>query len=162
MKKLLLTLMLLAVVVPRAEEGDSSSQETKLRVGFGGGFEAGNGLQLGIKQGKNAGQLGVGILYDGQTANFQYSLGLRYFRTLFSGRANDTYAWTGGAITGHSSTGDHGTLVSGGAGVGVSMHFGLPFHFNVDSGWRIYHDTQDSYTGLQFGPTINGALVYEW
>ena len=159
MKKLLVILILLAVTVPKAENADSSF---KFIVGLGGGFEAGNGLRLGIKQGKNTGELGVGLLYHGETAEFQYSLGLRYLHTLYSGRANDTYVWTGAGIMGHDSPGNSGTLVSAGLGLGISLHFGIPFHFNFDSGWHGYRDSQGSFTGVQFGPTINGALVYEW
>ena len=161
MKKLLVILILLAMA-SEAGAAVSSSDETKFLIGFGGGFESGNGLQLGMKRGENTEMLGLGVLYDGQTAEFKYSVGLRYLRTLYSGRVNDTYAWTGCGITGHNRTGSDGTLVSAGAGVGFSLHFGLPFHLNVDSGWRIYHDDEDQFTGLQFGPTINGALVYEW
>jgi hypothetical protein len=162
MKKLLVALILLGIAAPWAEETDSSSPDRKFIVGFGGGYEAGNGLQLGMRQGKNAGELGLGLLYDGQTAKFQYSLGLRYLRALYSGRVNDTYAWTGVGVMGHSSAGDNGSLVSAGAGLGLSLHFGLPFHLNCDSGWHVYRDSQGSFTGLQFGPTINGSLVYEW
>jgi hypothetical protein len=162
MKKLLLVLLMLGMAVSQAEEGDSPVQSRKFMVGFGGGFEAGNGLRLGMSRGKDAVELGLGLLYKAQDAEFQYSLGLRYLRTLYAGQVNDTYAWTGAGVMGHNRSGDNGRLASVGAGLGISIHFGLPFHFNVDSGWHIYDDSQSIYGRIQSGPTINGAVVYEW
>ena len=140
MKKLLFVLLLLGMAISRAEEGNSPGQVRKFILGFGGGFEAGNGLRLGMAQGKDAGELGLGLLYRSQDAEFQYSIGLRYLRTLYAGQVNDTYAWAGAGVMGHSRSGDNGRLASAGAGLGISIHFGLPFHINVDSGWHIYHD----------------------
>jgi hypothetical protein len=137
-------------------------QGREFAVGIGGGFEAGNGLRLGYKEGRHAGELGLGLLYEAQAAEFQYSVGLRYLRTLYEGRINDTYAWTGAGVLGHDREGSGGYVASAGLGLGISLHFGLPFRLKVDSGWRTFYDGNGSYQEVQYGPTINGALVYEW
>lgn len=160
MKKRTFICFLLATVILQAE--NASASDSKLIVGFGGGFEAGNGLRLGIKQDAQTMELGLGLLYSGQDAELKYSTGLRYLRDLYTGRLNDTYAWGGVGVMGHYRSGEEAHLISAGAGLGISLHFGLPFHLNFDSGWRIYYDSQSLYRGLQTGPTINGALIYEW
>ncbi len=157
--------ILLAALTVGLYAGETQAP-VKFRVGFGGGFEAGNGLRLGVKQGSETVELGLGLLYDAADANLRYSTGLRYLHDLYNGRLNDTYAWTGAGVFGRSRSGA-GYVVSAGAGLGLALHFGLPFHFNLDSGWRLYYDTYphlwgDSYKKIQTGPTINGALIYEW
>ena len=160
MKKLTVLLFFLAATLSRAE--DAPVSESRFIVGFGGGYEAGNGLRLGMKWGPDAVELGLGLLYDAQNAELKYSTGLRYLHDLYNGRLNNTYVWTGAGIMGHQRTGDAGYLASAGAGLGISLHFGLPFHINFDSGWHVYYDGDISYHEIQVGPTINGDLVYEW
>src|SRR5690606_26471926 len=60
-----------------AQDADTSG-DTRYFVGLGAGFETGNGLQLGIGRGKDALQLGLGLLYDDADARTDYSIGLRY------------------------------------------------------------------------------------
>ena len=134
----------------------------KFSVGFGAGFEAGNGLHLGLGKGKRRGQIGLGLIYNDQNAEFDYSSGLRYIHTLTQGRINDTYAWGGAGIQGHTRTGDRGYLAAAGMGVGASFHFGLPFHLNIDSGWDAYFDSKNEEPEISYGPTLNADLTYEW
>jgi hypothetical protein len=146
----------------RALAAEPSPSPWLFSVGAGAGYESGNGLHLGLGQGRNMGELGLGLIYVSQDAEFQYSTGLRFRRILYSGRINDTYAWVGAAVHGHYRSGDYAYLESQGLGVGVSLHLGLPFHLNVDSGWHGFYDSDAGALDLQWGPTLNGELVYQW
>jgi len=162
MKKPRFALILILAGSAWAAENPVRGQAWRYAVGFGGGYEAGNGLHLGLARGSHAARMGLGLFYLDETAEFQYSAGLRYLRTLYTGRINDTYAWMGSGIRGHSRKGDAGFFPAAGAGVGLSLHFGLPFHLQVESGWDGYFDSANRGWGIQWGPTLNGALVYEW
>lgn len=139
-----------------------ASAPLRFRVGLGAGYESGNGVQIGMARGRNAVQAGLGFLYEDQTAEFGYSTGLRFLRTFYEGRINRTYGWAGASVLGHWREGDAGVLGSEGLGVGISLHFGLPFHLELDSGWHVYLDSQAEELRPRFGPTLNGALLYEW
>jgi hypothetical protein len=161
MKRLLSLAALCLATLAAAEDAPERRSWTYL-VGAGGGYEAGNGLHLGLGRGKWLGVLGLGLLYDDQIAEFKYSTGLRGILALYSGRVNDTYAWTGAAVHGHYRKRDQASLAAAGAGLGVSLHFGLPFHLNLDSGWDAFYDGNTGFGEVQYGPTFNGDLVYEW
>lgn len=155
------TVLALAFLV-RALYAESPPQPWAFSVGAGAGYESGNGLHLGVGKGPHMAQLGVGLIYLSQDAEFQYSTGLRYRRTLYAGRINDTYAWIGAAVHGHARTGDYAYLASQGLGVGASLHLGLPFHLNLDSGWHGFYDSEAGGLDMQWGPTLNGEIVYQW
>jgi hypothetical protein len=36
------------------------------------------------------------------------------------------------------------------------------FYLMLDSGWRMYSDTDVADGELQVNPTFNGAIVYKW
>lgn len=158
--KYLLIAGLLSIGAPRADEPAPDS--LRFAVGFGAGYEAGNGLHLGLASGRNAGRIGLGLIYEDQNAEFKYSAGLRFLRILYKGRTDDTYAWIGTAVHGHFRDAETAFLSAGGAGVGMALHLGLPFRLEVDSGWDGYYDSAAKGQRLQWGPTLNGALVYEW
>lgn len=150
--------------VPRAAsaatpaDAVSESPARTIYVGLGAGYEAGNGIRLGMKRGADGIETGVGVVYLGETGELRYSFGVRYLRSLYEG----AYAWIGAGRTGHRAGDDRGSLVSGGAGLGVSWRLGPMFRLMVDSGWRGYSDSDRSDGDLHIGPTFNGALVYEW
>lgn len=160
MKYPLIACLLLFAGTPWAE--NPAPDSLRFAVGFGGGFEAGNGLHLGLASGRNAGRIGLGLIYQDQNAEFKYSAGLRFLRILYEGRINDTYAWIGTAMHGHFRDAEEGFLSASGAGVGLALHLGLPFRLEIDSGWDGYYDSAEKGARLQWGPTLNGALVYEW
>lgn len=160
MKKTLTACLLVCLAQGLAAE--PAVPGSRFAVGLGAGYEAGNGLHLGLASGKYAARMGLGLIYEDQNAEFDYSAGLRGLRILYQGRINDTYAWIGSAIHGHYRAGDAGFLSAGGAGVGMALHLGLPFRLEIDSGWDAYYDSGKKDAGVQWGPTLNGALVYEW
>ncbi len=163
MSKLLTFAILLWICgISHAANTTSPADRWRYSVGFGAGFESGNGVHLGLAQGKNAGQLGLGLIYKDLNAEFQYSTGFRFLRSLYRGKINDTYAWAGMAIHGHYNKEDEGFLAAEGAGVGLSLHLGMPFHLFLDSGWHLFLDSESKGREIQWGPTINGGLVYEW
>ncbi|MBF0431529.1 MAG: hypothetical protein HQK83_09635 [Fibrobacteria bacterium] len=150
-----------------AQEAPETDTGNKYRfiIGAGGGPEAGLGLHLGIQKQKNALRLGMLLMYNGDESGLLYSTGLRYFRFLTNGRINDTYAWAGTAITGSNDSESTDFFQSSGFGLGVSYHFGLPFHLDLDSGLRLTFDKDDPNTNKgawYIGPTFNGALTYQW
>ncbi len=170
--KLLLLSVLLAVFAASAGERSESSKEDGGRwfVGLGAGHTSGNGLQVGMIRGPHTGQLGLGLLYDGERARFRYSLGGRYLRELYTGEVNDTYAWGGAALHGnHVKDRENAHTVTAGAGLGIAFHFGLPFRFFMDSGFALSRERQEKHIGItgvtvdrRFGPVINGGVLYAW
>jgi hypothetical protein len=155
---------LIAAVAPawsQAAAADTATAATagkKIYVGLGAGYEAGNGVRLGASLGPHGVETGLGITYLGETGLFQYSFGARYLYTLYEG----AYAWTGAGRMGYREGSDRGSITSGGAGLGVSLRLGPMFRLMIDSGWRVYSDTDVSDGNLQVNPTLNGGLVYIW
>jgi hypothetical protein len=167
MKKTVFILAILSGALFAGEKDTTGSERNyKLSVGAGLGIEGGNGVHLGILMDKHSLETGIGILYNGDDASLDYSIGLRYFRSLFSGRINDTYVWTGAGFVGGYEDGYNTYLASYGFGFGVSYHFGLPFHFNLDSGANImYNNGMVMYVekaGFHIMPAINGSITYQW
>jgi hypothetical protein len=166
-KRLLLLLVLATILLaPRVASAASSSAsadttlglERKIYVGVGAGFEGGNGIRLGYSIGPYGVETGIGIVYLGETGELQYSFGARYLHTLYEG----AYAWIGAGRMGHRVGSEHGSLKSAGAGVGVSWVLGSMFYVMLDSGWRVFTDTEEFNGMVQMNPTFNGALVYKW
>lgn len=156
----LLAAFLMAAAAQTASAADPSPEEIRYSVGFGAGPQSGHGLHVGLARGLDAVDLGLGVIYDGQEAEWGYSTGLRYLRTLYAGRVNDTYAWGGGALTGNYRDQTASHITSFGAGLGLSFHFGLPIHIYFDSGLAAYFSK-----GLEkkeYYPAFNGGVVYEW
>jgi hypothetical protein len=143
-----------AVSVPALPD----TSDHKLYIGLGAGFEAGNGIRLGFSRGRHGAETGIGVMYLGETGTLQYSYGARYLYTLYDG----AYAWAGGARTGHRDGSDRAALVSGGAGIGVIWKLGSMFRLMLDSGWRVYSDSDVEDGHIQINPTINTAVVYMW
>lgn len=162
MRFLIATLLLVLTVPAIRAEADAAPEKTDTRyfVGFGAGPQSGHGLHLGLARGPHAADLGLGLIYDGQNAKWGYSTGLRYLRTLYAGRVNDTYAWGGGAITGNYRDQTASNVVSAGAGLGLSFHFGLPIHVNFDSGLAGYFEKK--FAKREYYPAFNAAILYEW
>jgi hypothetical protein len=63
---------------------------------------------------------------------------------------------------GHRVGSDRESLQSAGAGLGASWQLGSMFYLMLDSGWRMYSDTDVADGELQVNPTFNGAIVYKW
>jgi hypothetical protein len=132
--------------------------EKRLYVGVGAGNEAGNGIRLGGSIGNHGLETGIGVAYLGETGELRYSYGARYLYTLYEG----AYVWTGAGRRGHRRGDDRGSMTSGGAGLGVSWNLGAMFRLMIDSGWRVYSDSDVADGDLQINPTLNGAIVYTW
>jgi hypothetical protein len=165
MQKYFLTVIVfifLGLGMSLGEETSMPAAPWRYSVGMGLGYESGNGLNLGLSQGKYTGQLGLGLIYSAQNAELQYSTGLRLLRELYTGRINNTYAWVGLGMHGRDRKNEYGFMSSGGMGVGATLHLGLPFHLSLDSGWHAFYDSEAQNLELQWGPTLNGSLVYEW
>lgn len=162
MKRNLILMVTVMMCGPIAAEAGDSRSPWRKAVGFGAGYEAGNGLHLGLSRGPDAARIGLGLIYTDQNAEFQYSAGLRYLRTLYAGRINDTYAWIGSALHGRYREGESGILAAEGAGIGLALHLGLPFRLEIDSGWDGNYDGDADGPDWSWGPTVNGALVYAW
>ena len=160
MKKLLFALLLAAVAAPALQAQESAALPLRYSVGFGAGPQSGHGLHVGIARGLNAVDLGLGVIYDGNDAKWGYSTGLRYLRTLYAGRVNDTYAWGGGALTGNYRDQTASHVTSFGAGLGVAFHYGLPLRVYFDSGLAAY--LSEGLEKKEYYPAFNGGVVYEW
>ncbi len=141
----------------RAEDR-SEGHQTRLYVGVGAGFEAGNGLRLGFSYGPYGAEAGGGVTYSGETGQLNYSIGARYIHSLYE----TAYAWAGAGTLGHRVRADRARLTSGGAGLGINWHLGPMFRLMLDSGWHIYSDSDIEDGATQINPTFNGALVYTW
>lgn len=164
MRYLPLILLLSILWAPRAQAAEQTSVatagENRYFVGFGAGPQSGHGVHLGVIRGAHAVDVGIGLIYDSQDAEWGYSSGLRYLHTLYAGPVNDTYAWTGGAITGNYRNQVASHVTSIGAGLGVSFHFGLPIHIYFDSGLAGYFSKR--FDRQAYYPAYNGGIVYEW
>jgi hypothetical protein len=163
-RRLLLLLALAALALaPRARAAVSAdtsklAADRKIYVGVGAGYEAGNGIRIGYSAGRHGVETGIGIVYLGETGELRYSYGLRYLFTLYEG----AYAWTGAGRMGHREGSDRESLNSIGAGIGASWRLGSMFYLMLDSGWRLYSDSDVDDGMLQVNPTFNGAIVYKW
>jgi hypothetical protein len=159
---LLLTGAALLAVPARARgverDTTAAAAEKLIYVGVGVGFEAGNGIRLGGSIGRHGLETGVGVTYLGETGLLQYSFGGRYLYTLYPG----AYTWVGVGRMGHRDESDRALLTSGGAGLGVSARLGSMFRLMIDSGWRVYSDSEVEDGHIQINPTINAAIVYIW
>jgi hypothetical protein len=133
-------------------------------LGVGAGFQSGTGIHGGVRIGAYWTQLGVGLYYAADDARLFYSVGLRGARDLLQGRFLNSYAWTGVGVAGRSNTdaGDGTYSVSPGLGIGMEFHFGIPFHFKVDTGYRFHYDSGRENKGVQIKPTVNGSITYHW
>jgi hypothetical protein len=163
MKRFVVALLLcVAVAAPlhAAEEGVADTTGIRYALGFGAGLQSGHGLQFGIARGVHATHLGLGLIYDDRDARFGYSIGLRYFRTLYAGPYNDTYGWSGGAITGNYREESSSHVTSLGAGLGIAFHAGLPIRIRIDSGLAAYVDK--NFSDAMYYPALNLAVLYEW
>lgn len=148
-----------AVRAASAPSADSAlGADRRIYVGVGAGYEAGNGIRLGYSIGRHGVETGIGVVYLGETGTLRYSYGARYLYTLYEG----AYAWTGAGIMGHRVGSDRESLRSAGAGIGVSWRLGSMYYVMLDSGWRLYSDSDVGHGELQVNPTFNGALVYKW
>jgi hypothetical protein len=136
----------------------SGAPERKMYIGLGLGFEAGNGIRLGFSRGRHGAETGIGVMYLGESGTLQYSYGARYLYTLYDG----AYAWAGAGRLGHRDGSDRASMVSAGAGIGVLWRLGTMFRFMLDSGWRVYSDSDAEDGKIQVNPTFNGAVVYMW
>jgi hypothetical protein len=162
---LLAGLLTLATAAAHAAEVDtlraadkSDGPHTRLYVGVGAGFEAGNGLRLGFSYGPYGMEVGGGATYSGETGRWNYSIGTRYIHKLYE----TAYAWAGAGTLGHRVRAERARLISGGAGLGINWHLGPMFRLMLDSGWHIYSDSDVENGAIQINPTFNGALVYAW
>jgi hypothetical protein len=156
----LLAALILVAATQTARAADPAPDEIRYAVGFGAGPQSGHGLHLRMARGLDAVDLGLGLIYDGNDAEWGYSTGLRYLRTLYASRVNDTYAWTGGAVTGNYRDQTASHITSFGAGLGISFHFGLPIHLYFDSGLAAY--ISKGFAKKEYYPAFNGGIVYEW
>jgi hypothetical protein len=164
---------------------DSTSEPSEPKpvvyfLGAGGGFESGIGLHLGVVLfDANTIQAGGGALYDNDDGILWYSAGLRYLRDIVQGKAVNSYAWAGASIYGRKGGYEEpdessmapdtanrvevqNYIISPGLGIGLAFHFGLPFHFYVDTGFRFFHESDNPHDGTQIKPTINGSVTYHW
>lgn len=160
-------LLLLSAATARAEAAaapdaasETAATPVRFALGAGAGPQSGNGLHLIVSRGRDAVDLGVGVLYDDSDAKWGYSTGLRYLRTLYAGLANDTYAWAGGALTGNYRNQTASHITSFGAGLGVAFHFGLPIHLYFDSGLAAY--LSEGLRKREYYPAFNGGVYYAW
>ena len=160
MMKLLPALLLVATAPSVVRAQETAAPPWRYSVGFGAGPQSGHGLHVGVARGLNAVDLGLGVIYDGNEAEWGYRTGLRYLRTLYAGRVNDTYAWSGGALTGNYRDQTASHITSFGAGLGVVFHYGLPFRLYFDSGLAAY--LSKGLSKREYYPAFNGGLVYEW
>ncbi|NQY10871.1 MAG: hypothetical protein HRT71_15340, partial [Flavobacteriales bacterium] len=111
---------------------------------------------------KNSYNIGTGFLFSSQDAEFAYSFGIRYLRSLLEGHYTNTYAWNGAAIHGVTSDTKFEQIVSYGAGVGVEFHFRWPIHLYVDTGYRYSKSEKENVISYEIRPTVNSALKYQW
>jgi hypothetical protein len=162
MKLFITSLLIMFSAIAAAATPGQSSEKSRYALGFGAGLESGIGIQMARIYDANRYQLGLGILYNGDRAKFSYSMGLRYMRSLYTGRINNTYAWAGGGISGENEEEYTYTHSSLGLGLGVSFHFGLPFHFSLDTGLKVFSDSDEADGEFQIMPAINSAVTYEW
>jgi hypothetical protein len=63
---------------------------------------------------------------------------------------------------GHREGSDRVSLLSGGAGLGISWNLGTMFRLKLDSGWRVFRDSEVTSLDYQINPTGNAAFVYAW
>lgn len=133
-------------------------------LGVGAGFQSGTGIHGGVRIGSYWTQLGVGLYYVADDARLLYSVGLRGARDLLEGRFLNSYAWGGVGLAGRTNTdsGDGTYSISPGLGIGMEFHFGIPFHFKLDTGYRLHYDSARESKGVQIKPTVNGSITYHW
>ena len=44
----------------------------------------------------------------------------------------------------------------------MEFHFGIPFHFKIDTGYRFQYNSAEKRSGVQIEPTVNGSITYHW